>query len=155
MMRSTTRRVLLALSLAAATTACANGKGPAMLSTGVTGYNHTERSITFTVNNQAGDYLSPHTGGGSKSCCIGLPERWVPGTKVTVSWVMGKGTVMTDTEVEVPAYERDKVSSLNVHFLRGGTIKVFATMMDLRHRDYPLQGEEAQLKAGVPLKRFE
>jgi hypothetical protein len=122
------------------------------LSTGVTGYNHTDQEITWTVNNQAGGYTFPHTGGGKTSCCVSLPAKWRPGTKVVVSWVVGTGTKMTDTEVQVPRYQTDQVGGLNVHFLRDGSIRVFATMLDLRHPDYPLKGEAAQLKAGVELK---
>ncbi len=132
---------------------CSSTVSDSRLTPGVTGYNHTQRSITFSVSNQAGGYLSPHTGGGSTSCCVSLPAKWRPGTKVFVSWVVGKGKAMTDTEVEVPEYRAEEVSKLNVHFLRDGSIRVFATMLDLRHPKYPLQGPEATLKAGVPLPR--
>ena len=50
----------------------------------------------------------------------------------------------------MPPY--DKVSRLAVHFLRNGEVKVFATMYGLSHPDYPLQGEEATMKPGVPLR---
>jgi hypothetical protein len=123
-----------------------------MLTPGVTGYNHTSEEITFSVNNQAGGYLMPHSGGGKSSCCVTLPLKWTAGTKVKVLWQKGLEKTERVVDVDVPAYAPDKVGALNVHFLRTGEIKVFATMLDLRHVDYPLTGPEAMLKPDMPLR---
>jgi hypothetical protein len=140
------------LASALLTSACANDKEPRMLTPGVTGYNHTKDEITFSVNNQAGGYLMPHTGGGKSSCCVSIPRTWSPGTKVKVLWQKGMESTERVVDVDVPAYDTNKVGALNVHFLRTGEIRVFATMLDLRHPDYPLKGPEAQLRPDVPAR---
>lgn len=115
--------------------------------TNVVGYNHTEQTIEFTVDGGTGGLVQAHKGGGKFACCIGVPDPWRPGLSVTVAWSQGDDERWHERVVPVPAY--DRIGDLAVHFLRNGDIKVFVTMYALWHPDYPLKGEDAQLKPGV------
>jgi hypothetical protein len=116
----------------------------------ITGYNHTDSTIaSFSVNGVWGGNATPHTGGGSSTCCLQLPEPWHSGLSVKVSWEDAQGA-QHDREVPVPEYKESSLGIFNVHFLRSGEIKVFDLNGILGSPDYPLQGEEANLKPGVP-----
>jgi hypothetical protein len=117
----------------------------------LTGYNHTDKTIgAFYVNGQWGGNITPGSGGGKFVCCVELPDPWQPEMTVRVKWEDHDG-LMHERDVALPAYDPRKAGGLNVHFLRSGQIKAFAGMTYLGHPSYPLKGEEAQLKPGVPL----
>ena len=110
------------------------------------GYNHTDRSIyRFGVNEYGGAYLGAHRGGGKFTCCTSIPRAYKPGMTVKVWWSDWGGENAMERDVEVPQYGPDEGGRFAVHFLRGGEVKVFVTMMDLSHPDYPLKGDEAKL----------
>ena len=116
----------------------------------ITGYNHTDNTIaSFSVNGVWGGNATPHSGGGSSTCCLQLPEPWHAGLSVKVSWEDAQGA-QHDREIPVPEYKEPSLGIFNVHFLRSGEIKVFDLNGILGSPDYPLQGEEANLKPGVP-----
>lgn len=117
------------------------------------GYNHTNKTIAeFYVNGVWGGNITPGSGGGSFVCCADLPDPWPEGYTVTITWQDHEGK-MQKRVVPVPKYDPKTLSDLNVHFLRSGEIKVFALRMTLGHPDYPLTGQEAELKPGVPIKK--
>jgi hypothetical protein len=103
--------------------------------------------------NSAG-FLNKGAGGGSYTCCLTIPLEWRPGLFVTVTYATFSGDAEKKVAhvVAIPKYDGTNVSTMNVHFLRNGTVKVFVTRIMLGHRDYPLKGKEAELKPGVPIK---
>ncbi len=109
----------------------------------VNGYNHTDDSLVFSVDGQAGALVFPHSSGGG-ACCLAIYKQWRPGMTVNISWSHGKDNIQHERAVPVPEYG-DSIGLFNVHFLRGGEIKVFATLYDLGHEKYPLKGPEAGL----------
>ncbi|WP_240669160.1 DUF3304 domain-containing protein [Dyella sp. M7H15-1] len=112
----------------------------------VVGYNHTDRDIGwFSVGNGGGGYLGKHEGGGGFVCCISIPRKYKPGMTITVRW----GGVDRETQeqvVEVPPYTSKDTGVFAVHFLRNGSVKVFATdLVFLSNPDYPIKGDEAKM----------
>jgi hypothetical protein len=158
---STMRCLVAVLCAGLFNVACSAEPSPLQLA--VTGYNHTEKEIGFfTVgrgDGKGGDgtevgYLGPGTGGGGETCCILAPAVWPQGMTVKVTWESWtKSTPQTLTRVvPVPKYDAKDASTLDVHFLHNGEVKVFVTKYMLGHRDYPLKGKEAEMKPGVPVK---
>jgi hypothetical protein len=76
---------------------------------------------------------------------MSIPRAYKPGMTVTVWWSDWGGENAMERVVEVPRYGPDEGGHFAVHFLRGGEVKVFVTMMGLGHPDYPLKGEDAEL----------
>ena len=119
----------------------------------LTGYNHTDNTIgAFYVNGEWGGNITSGSGGGKFVCCVELPVPWHDGLTVRVKWEDHDG-VIHERDVAVPQYDPRTLSTMNVHFLRSGEIKVFAVRMGLGHPDYPLKGEEAKLPPGIMDKR--
>ena len=134
--------VLLAIVLSA----CHSTEGS--FSSQITGYNHTDKTIgTFSVNGIWGGSVWPHSNGGD-ACCLQLPLPWPSDLKVKIDWEDEQG--QHSREIAVPRYDPNSLGIFNVHFLRSGEIKVFAINAGLGNPDYPLKGEEANLKPGVP-----
>jgi hypothetical protein len=98
-----------------------------------------------------GGNITPGAGGGSFVCCVALPSPWTEGVFVKVTWEDAEGKKHSK-DVAVPKYDTGTLSALNVHFLRSGEIKVFANRLSLWHPDYPLKGQEAELRLGVPIE---
>jgi hypothetical protein len=149
--------IVFAFSFASALLGCANAASTSALS--LVGYNHTDNGIAdFSVRSlnsaTSGGLLRPGEGGGSTTCCVKLPTIWNDGLTVIIRRVTydGKDWKTVDKVVKVPKYDMGTADSLNVHFLLDGTIEVYATNMSLWHKDYPLKGLKAQLKAGIPIK---
>lgn len=116
----------------------------------ITGYNHTDHTIaSFDVNGVWGGNAVRHAGGGSSTCCIELPLPWREILTVKINWEDDAGQ-QHERVVPVPRYDQKSLGIFNVHFLRSGEIKVFDLNGILGSPDYPLQGDEANLKPGVP-----
>lgn len=131
----------------------AASKAGKTVSANLTGYNHTDKTIgAFYVDGVWGGNVTPHAGGGKFVCCAELPAPWRAGTAVKVSWEDHEGKTH-EKNVAVPQYDDTTLSRLSVHFLRSGEVKVFANRLSLWHPDYPLKGEEAQLRHGEPTVR--
>ena len=129
----------------------AASKAGKTVSANLTGYNHTDKTIgAFYVNGIWGGNITPGSGGGSFACCVELPFLWKEASSVKITWEDHEGKTHS-TEVAVPKYDPETLSALNVHFLRTGAIKVFANRLSLWHPDYPLQGEEAELRPNEPI----
>lgn len=123
--------------------------GQSDFSSGITGYNHTDKTIaSFAINGVWGGNVFPHTGGGSSACCLQLPMPWHDGLTVKVDWEDDKGQ-QHERVVPVPRYDAKSLGIFNVHFLRSGEIKVFDLNGILGSPDYPLQGDEANLSPGI------
>jgi hypothetical protein len=117
---------------------------------GITGYNHTDNTIaSFDVDGVWGGNVRPHTGGGSSACCVQLPLPWHEGLTVKIDWEDDKGQ-QHERVVPVPRYDAKSLGIFNVHFLRSGEVKVFDLNGGLGSPDYPFQGDEADLKPGIP-----
>ncbi|MBK5549038.1 DUF3304 domain-containing protein [Pseudomonas sp. TH03] len=123
---------------------------PKMLSTSVTGYNHTSAAINrFTVNGAVGPNLGPRIGGGSEVCCGMIPRVWTPGLRAIVEWEKDPNSNSSakwpplgtdefraqlkkheanyshhEATVEIPKY--DVAGSLKVHFLSCDQVRVSA-----------------------------
>ena len=132
--------LLAALSLAV------SGCGEEPISVSMVGYNHTDVGIyAFEVNGHGGPNIGAHKGGGKRTCCVMVPLVHEPGMTVKVRWVNRIDDVPQVRFVSVPPYRPDELGRFAVHFLRDGNVKVFVTMMNLHHPDYPLKGDEARL----------
>jgi Protein of unknown function (DUF3304) len=140
------RRTLAGLATALfALSACAEKNYAASISP----HNHTNQYIDAVyVNGNWGGNVFAHSGGGSWVCCVTLPSVYSNDLTVQVSWVDDNG-VSHVRQVKVEPYA--KPGHLMVHFLRTGEIKVLVSNLGLRHPEYPLKGEEATLKPGMPL----
>ena len=137
--RAWTAGLLAALSLAM------SGCGEEPISVSMVGYNHTDVGIyAFEVNGRGGPNIWPHEGGGKFTCCVTVPRVYKPGMTAKVRWVHRIDDVPQERIVAVPPYRPEEIGRFAVHFLRDGNIKVFVTMMALRHPDYPLKGDEAR-----------
>lgn len=138
------RANLLQIIILASSLALISACGEETISTNLVGYNHTDKDIgDFTVNGKEGGYLQANSGGTGFSCCIGIPKPWRPDYQVTVKWTDNLGASYKERTVKVPKYK--KLGDFSVHFLRNGEVKVFVTMLALKHPDYPLKGPEAIL----------
>lgn len=130
-------------------------KSGKMVSGNLVGYNHTDKAIgAFYVDGEWGGRIGAGGGGGSFVCCGKIPEKWTSDVTVKVEWDdwSSGSAVRFSRVVPVADYSKYKISSINVHFLRSGEIKVFANMLALEHPAYPLKGKEAELKPGVPIE---
>lgn len=135
--------------------------GPEMVSTPVTGFNHTSASITsFTVNGAGGGHIPPFQGGAAQVCCSILPVQWNSGLRAIIEWdkdpkprvslkrdqygQIVKGDYEQHASsyshhkatVEIPRYE-NKLCALQVHFLPCDQVKVSTTCFTPEHPNYP------------------
>ncbi|WP_454757518.1 DUF3304 domain-containing protein [Cupriavidus campinensis] len=131
--------LLAALSLAM------SGCGDEPISVEMVGYNHTDVGIyAFEVDGHGGPNIGAHKGGGKFTCCVTVPRVYKPGMTAKVRWLHRIDDVPQERIVPVPPYGPEEIGRVAVHFLRDGNVKVFVTMMALRHPDYPLKGDEAR-----------
>ena len=80
------RRLAVCAVAGLALQACSQ-KIPARLGAPIEGYNHTSAAINyFSVNGNGGPNIGPYGGGGSQTCCVGMPRQWQPGLTVVVEW---------------------------------------------------------------------
>ncbi|MET1069422.1 MAG: DUF3304 domain-containing protein [Pseudomonas prosekii] len=134
---------------------------PEMVSTPVTGFNHTSASILrFTVNGAGGHNISAFQGGGSQVCCSMLPAQWNSGLRAVVEWdtdpnpdkvVKRDKYGQIDKEdykkhavnishhkatTEIPQYGSE-FCALQVHFLPCDQVKVSTTCLTPKNANYP------------------
>lgn len=135
-------------------------KQSSTISLSLTAYNHTAKGIAWYsvdvpngISGSAG-FLASGAGGGGFTCCVSVPTVWRDGMTVTVTRTNLVNNVKKNMEyvVAIPKYDAKNVSTLTVHFLRNGDVRVFVTGLMLGHRDYPLKGKEAELIPGVPIE---
>jgi hypothetical protein len=127
------------------------------------GVNHTYQEIdSFSVNGSAGPNIGSFGEKGG-ACCISLPEKWRPGLKADVEWVVSAsseeiafpgygdrekynawkknyidGLVKHRTTVDIPDYGDEKCG-LTVHFLPCNQIKVTASCWTYGAAEYPVK----------------
>jgi Protein of unknown function (DUF3304) len=147
------RRYLKALvSAALMTTALSACSGGSPLPTdkasaNISGYNHTEDYIhEFYVDGAWGGNVFAYGGGGSFVCCIAYPRQWREGLTAKVRWTTSSsdpeatGDAIKGKwhEVVVPI-ERYTMpgTTLNVHFLPGGLVRLIVTSGSSDQPGYP------------------
>jgi len=155
------RRLALYVLACLALQAC-NQKIPDRLGAPIEGYNHTSAAINyFTVNGNGGPNIGPYGGGGSQTCCVGMPRQWQPGLTVVVEWEkdpnVGASRYWSEPRfsdawskrmeeheskytrhravVEVAPYER--LGAITLHFLPCDQVKVSAGLTYLGMPNHP------------------
>jgi len=117
-------------------------------------YNHTAHGIedfdatVIPGMRSGGGYIAAGSGGGAV-CCISVPHDWKPGLMATIhvrTYNSAGEKQEPSWTVPVPQYTPENAGHFAVHFLRSGQVKVFVTNLAPWHPDYPLKGEEAQMK---------
>lgn len=116
-------------------------------SANISPYNHTGDHIESYVDNTFGGHSSAYGGGGSFVCCISYPAQWRPDLAAKVRWATSSGIpgdrrpeayVQTWHEKVVPIEKYDAPgSTLNVHFLIGGEIRLIISNKGAGAKDYP------------------
>jgi len=106
----------------------------------LSGLNYTDIGIsTFSVDGYHGPGVYPHGGGGKFVCCVSIPRKWRADMKVTVRWTSDERLpdAWKERVVNVPAYTKQDIGSLVVHFYPGDIVKVLVTAKIEGHPDYP------------------
>ncbi len=154
-------RFLLSMSLLSL---CGCHTAPEMVSTPVTGFNHTSAAINrFSVNGAGGHPVSAFQGGATQVCCGVLPAQWYPGLRATIEWEKDpnpRELIKRDkygqfdkedyqrhaahyshheATVEIPKYGID-FCAIQVHFLPCDQVSVSTTCFTPKHPNYPDQG---------------
>lgn len=134
---------------------------PKLVSTPVTGFNHTSAAINrFSVNGAGGHPVSAFQGGATQVCCGVLPAQWYPGLRATIEWEKDpnpRDMIKRDkygqfdkedykrhaarysrheATVEIPKYGSD-FCAIQVHFLPCDQVKVSTTCYTISHQNYP------------------
>ena len=110
----------------------------------ITGYNHTEDYIhQFYVDQGGGGNVFAYSGGGGFVCCIGVPGEWRPGLTATVRWTTSSsipgthsGETWHEQVVPIEPYGKEG-TTLNVHFLPLGKVRLIISMMGSGNPNYP------------------
>lgn len=148
MIRRACTRYLGALLMTACVSACSKDGLPAdKLTANLSGYNHTADYIhQFYVDEAWGGNVFAYRGGGKFVCCLIYSRKWAPGMQATVRWTTsssdpnasGDAVVEKWHEAVVPIEKYDKPgTTLNVHFLPEGKVRLLITSMSDIHPDYP------------------
>ncbi|QYF92764.1 DUF3304 domain-containing protein [Massilia sp. PAMC28688] len=146
-----TRPIALLLLFASVAPGCGSQNG--RFNATIVGYNHTSIPIAeFTLKVDQGDAVSgmsllEHSGGGGFVCCVEVPRKWHNNMNITVNITELVDGMERERVVmaPVPKYDSDNMNILNIHFLRGGHVKIFLYGATANSKNYPLQGEEAEL----------
>jgi len=120
----------------------------------IDGYNYTAEGINeFYVNGAWGGDLGIGSGYG-KTCCVMLPDKWVPGLSATVEWRrtdcrgdrkercpariedLDKWPMLTiKKDISIEPYERP--NSVQVMFLPNDEIKIYISHLAPHHPEHP------------------
>ncbi|WP_095111104.1 DUF3304 domain-containing protein [Pseudomonas sp. Irchel 3E20] len=110
----------------------------------ISAYNHTEDFIyQFYIDGAGGASVRAYEGGGGFICCIGYPREWRPDLKATVRWTTSASnpkpyTGETWHEKVVPIEQYKELgTTLNVHFLEQGNVRLIISSMGSGHPEYP------------------
>lgn len=134
---------------------------PEMVSTPVTGFNHTSPAINrFSVNRAGGHPGSAFQGGATQVCCGMLPAQWNPDLRATIEWEKDPNPreiikrdkyghfdkedyqrhaahyTRHEATVEIPKYGSD-FCAIQVNFLPCNQVKVSTTCYTRWHQNYP------------------
>ncbi|MDD1964721.1 DUF3304 domain-containing protein [Pseudomonas putida] len=112
----------------------------------ITAYNHTEDYIhQYYVDQSGGANVRAYGGGGKFTCCIGVPGEWRPGMMATVRWTTSAsrkskkpytGETWHEERVLIEPYD-EEATTLGVHFLPMGKVRLIISRMGAGHPDYP------------------
>lgn len=110
-------------------------------------YNHTADYIhQFYVDGAWGGNSRAYGGGGGFVCCIKYPRVWHSGLQATVRWTTSSSDPKATGddarehwhEKVVPIDRYDEPgTTLNVHFLPKGEVRLVISSMGAGHPDYP------------------
>lgn len=148
-MKRITTVTLGALALLVLPLAACSGKERAResYSANINPYNHTADHIELYVDGTFGGHSSAYGGGGSFVCCVSYPANWRPGLSAKVRWATSSGIsgdrrpeayVQSWHEKFVPIEKYDVPgTTLNVHFLAGGEVRLIISNKGAGAKDYP------------------
>ena len=96
----------------------------------LTGLDHLEAHLSiqnFWVNGVSGHQAGK---GGSTVCCVSLPAVWRDGLTVQVRWAVTNWPhkAYSIHERVVPVDRYDELGTLNIHFLRDGSVRAVSSM---------------------------
>jgi hypothetical protein len=110
-------------------------------------YNHTPDYIhQFYVNDQGGGNSFAYGGGGSFVCCIVYPTVWRQGLTAKVRWTTSSSDPNATGEAAMGKWHEKTVpidrynepgTTLNVHFLPKGEVRLVISSMGAGHSKYP------------------
>ncbi|PPV04661.1 hypothetical protein XBLMG947_4129 [Xanthomonas bromi] len=142
---------LLLLSVLLPLGACSKPAGEqadgGMATANISPYNHTGDYIhQLYIDGQWGGNSYAYGGGGSFVCCITYPRQWHQGLKAKVRWTTSSSNPNATSEegkptwhekiVPIERYEKSG-TTLNVHFLPEGQVRLLITNLSAGHPDYP------------------
>ncbi len=132
-----------------ALTACAKKPDPmdGKATANITSYNHTPDYIhQFYVDGTWGGNSFAYGGGGSFVCCLVYPKTWRPGLTAKVKWTTSSSDPNAEGDaaqehwheavVPIENYEKP-ASTLYVHFLPEGKVRLIISNKAAGHPDYP------------------
>jgi Protein of unknown function (DUF3304) len=110
-------------------------------------YNHTPDYIhQYYVDGQGGGNSRAYGGGGSFVCCIAYPKTWRPNLTAQVRWTTSSSDPNATGEAATEKWHEKKVAidkylepgtTLNVHFLPKGEVRLVISSKGAGHPDYP------------------
>lgn len=105
----------------------------------------------FYINKIIGDNVGEGGGGGSRVCCITLPQKWQPSLTVDLRWAVDhivrstKPGVPETAEVEgiyqaqVPVEKYTKPGNFYVHFFPNGHARIVVTSISSHSENHPIR----------------
>ena len=148
------RRAFLAAWTLAPLAACSedskkrkSGAKPEPAVAQLSGYNHTADYIhQYYVDGQGGGNVYAYEGGGSFVCCILYPDQWREGLSAKVRWTTSSSNPKaTGPEAQETWHQKvvpidrylEGGTTLNVHFLPGGEVRLIITSQTAGSPGYP------------------
>ncbi|MCS3361889.1 DUF3304 domain-containing protein [Xanthomonas translucens] len=115
-----------------------------MATANISPYNHTGDYIhQLYIDGQWGGNARAYGGGGTFVCCISYPRTWKTGLSAKVRWTTSSSDPQGSPEetwhekvVPIERYEKSG-TTLNVHFLPEGQVRLLITNLSAGHPDYP------------------
>lgn len=110
----------------------------------------------FYVNKSIMDSVGEGGGGGSRMCCVSLPDKWNPRLSAEVRWEVHKlirsydhGPSQTAELVgmykaQVPIEIYDKPSHFWVHFYSGGKVRIVVSPFSFDRENHPIRWGDEQ-----------
>ncbi|KMN35341.1 hypothetical protein VI26_11820 [Chromobacterium sp. LK1] len=127
-------------------------------------YNFSDHTVSDIWVNKAWVGSVIQGGGGGSTCCVSLPYRYAPGTKITLDWDRYDCTISNNEclakykgrqwpikrihkVVEVPPYQAKDVAELQLALLPNDEIRVYAGGVYFSHLQHPAWKEFGDLLA--------
>jgi hypothetical protein len=139
-------RALMTVGLAVLLLACSKPAAEEMTAN-LSEYNHTPDYIhQYYVNDQWGGNSRAYGGGGSFVCCIIYPRQWRPDLTAKVRWTTSSADPKATGEAATEKWHEATVAierytepgtTLNVHFLPKGEVRLLISNKSAGHPDYP------------------